>query len=468
MISHLKLSPRATVGPASPLRRKTPSPAKSASGLSSIHFSPEKRQLSRSVDEEPSPSKKPQGIERLHPVTLSSASVLTFDFDLVKDGSPRNPSSEEIDLLFAAFPGSSSIGVGFPYLNVHYGDHELPLKPWPVFAAGLPLCITGGADDPWDSLGFTTANVWVEVSPPPIKWTALSIDTIDAMYQMYLTRYQTKITAVEWYEGFLVLGIEPEEAVELSKLPTMINKVMVRYHKEPLERIEAAPRRKVSTNIDNDDTLYDLKDLRPGVMLSSGSSLPNEMLTTSGLALADRNGSKFITGASHGLGAVKSPVYHPNAQGMQIGTVAQKLGTTDIALISLEQSCSYSNEPFRDEQEASPTITQFADPHALKRYDFVYLNSPFGGVAIGAYIGTRFDKIPDDAPEKQHWIESKILYFGNGNDRMQPGSCGSVVWCDKGHLIGFYRFQNTDKVVPHSYIVAAKVLEQQGMTIQPI
>lgn len=137
------------------------------------------------------------------------------------------------------------------------------------------------------------------------------------------------------------------DEVDLSTLPGRFAKLPCFYHfaSDAKEPPEAA-----LSSIQPDGLVWDKSEysvLRPGVMLSSGrDETSGELLTTSGVEVINKNGTVYVTVASHGFPLGQETVYHPDESGKAVGNVEVRLANSDIALMRLTSRRRYENVTF--------------------------------------------------------------------------------------------------------------------------
>ena len=161
--------------------------------------------------------------------------------------------------------------------------------------------------------------------------------------------------------------------------------------------------------------------LRPGVALSCGNSvLGQELLTTSGVLVENRNKERFITVASHGFSPSRELVFHPDDAGQPIARVYKRRTDSDLAIVSLSSNCVYVNQTLdcvtEDESFRPGTkVTGIRDVMQMPFYEEITINSPFSGFCTGVHIGMEVQPMPSDFPVVPHkWCTSDWWYIGNG------------------------------------------------------
>jgi hypothetical protein len=182
----------------------------------------------------------------------------------------------------------------------------------------------------------------------------------------------------------------------------------------------------------------------------------------SGVLVRDPNGQVLITAAAHTFNA-DGLVYHPTpGDGPPIGRVIHQYPLLDLALVKLNRGICYINECFHTESEtAGPVITGLlpsANTPSFNVYTSVYMDNPFSGRCQGMTTG--FGVTVESFPGISH-IPIVWLTF-NGVSEVQEGSCGSVIWEELGHAIGFYPFESRSANSSTSYAVSTKHLVEKG------
>jgi len=169
--------------------------------------------------------------------------------------------------------------------------------------------------------------------------------------------------------------------------------------------------------------------------------------TTSGV-LVEKDGQRFVNCASHGFSPGKEDVFHPNADGVHFGRVVRRLENTDMALIELQPDIQYTNQMFQNSiNNHPPTFTSIRGANAddgdrLRRYETLYMDTPYIGTVEGVYLGMRLDVIPSDQPgHPVRWVTSSWMWFEDLGTAttVTDGMSGSVIWDSEGCVVSFLR-----------------------------
>ena len=236
---------------------------------------------------------------------------------------------------------------------------------------------------------------------------------------------------------------------------------------ETVDRNPHALQLKMPTEIDIDDTDYK-KVMRPGVLLMSG---PNEqgltLSTTSGVCVNAPNGDKLMTCAGHGFPATSDLVYHPtNAPGHQVGSVVWKSAVSDLALVKLSDTITYSQETFSPALGEAIVLRGIKGLGKMNLFDTVNLNTPYNGHVCGSFMGATVDPLIADG--ELRFARGKMTYFGNGNERLRDGCCGAVIWDDDLDVISSFQFVDDKNMTYSTVLEELTVLGYTLSRIQPI
>lgn len=261
------------------------------------------------------------------------------------------------------------------------------------------------------------------------------------------------------------------DKVKLERLPSMLAKSPCGYEfeSECEQPMEAAFRNVEPKGVIRDLSRY--QPLRPGVALSCGNSiLGQELLTTSGVLVENRNKERFITAASQGFPPSQELVFHPDDAGQPIGRVCERLTDSDLAIVRLSSNCSYVNQTFdcvtEDESFLPGTkVTGIRDAMKMPFYEEITMNSPFSGFCTGFHIGMEVRPIPSDFSVVPHkWCKSDWWYIGNGMDEPIGGTCGTVILDKEGKAVSFFKWLSVQKP-GFANGVAASTLTNWGYNI---
>jgi len=291
-------------------------------------------------------------------------------------------------------------------------------------------------------------------------------DILKQVALFYLNDLKVKLVEIAWI-GFYWIVIVSDDT-NIKPLPCKVAGHACGYHfaSQAPRQDPAALRAKKPDGTVYDDSSYDrnpAQPLRPGVMLSSSMDHGIFSSSSSGILVADEDGSMFITASSHTF-ATDNKVYHPKPWGRQIGTVHHKIPYTDISLVKLNSGIRYLNEAFGVEADVNGTrmagiLTYSQNTPSLecRAGDDIWMDNPFSGRCEGTFLGPSL-KV-EGIPEKITLVRQKWMVFENGTGEPIEGSCGSAVMDDQGRVIAFFRFLSKDGI---SVGVAAQELRENG------
>ena len=265
-------------------------------------------------------------------------------FELFRDGEQNTPSTEQSRQILSLFPTSFKLSFSPPFLII--ACTKLPVKPWPVTVAGMPLYMTTDADDTPIDLGRSGLGPRASIEATVTKWHTPELKTFQMLFKLF-DSLGAKIHRLQWIGwGFIALGLSEPYPDWKKRLPFTVNMLRVGYIFGEQTAGEKHLPRKVPAG-----TIYDNEtsaELRPGIVVAS-QSLSHEgydVMTTSGVCLKSPSGKKYVTVAKHGFpGGIGDEVRHPSRHGQIIAQVAKIFGETDIALAELED-VRYSRETF--------------------------------------------------------------------------------------------------------------------------
>ena len=141
--------------------------------------------------------------------------------------------------------------------------------------------------------------------------------------------------------------------------------------------------------------------------------------------------------------------------------MVQQFGDSDIALCKLEAGLQYSQEPFcENAEDATITFRELGGLASVSVGDFVYMDTPFTGRVDGNLIAIDVLRLPvDSTNDKIDYAVSRFVYFGNGNDEVEQGCCGGVLWDDRNNVLGQFRFAGINGL---SYFPAFETIRRVG------
>jgi hypothetical protein len=91
-----------------------------------------------------------------------------LDFELFRSGEQRTPSTEQFRAIMSLFPTCISVTFSPPFLIVVCT--KLPIKPWPVTVAGLPLYLTADHDASPINLGKNSRGPKISIDTTLLRW----------------------------------------------------------------------------------------------------------------------------------------------------------------------------------------------------------------------------------------------------------------------------------------------------------
>jgi hypothetical protein len=290
-------------------------------------------------------------------LSIQNVRHLEFGFLLVdEDNLPRNPTKDEYTILMDIFPTQYGVGISGPFLMIYV--EQLPPRPWPVTATGLPLYLTTKSVFPWEIGRPGRIRLSVLTHPDARKTASRSMyrDVIN-----YFGGISVEISEVVWFVG--CWRIRVPSTVNISSLPGTVCQTACFYLSELSEEPEDAAFRCTNpTKLDPDTSTYD--PLRPGVMISSTT-----LLTTSGILVRDSDGKGFMTVASHGFPENDKEVRHPKPASSIVGNIARDIPFTDISLVELRNN-KFENHTFQTSEEPNGVqLVGLRDPFTLRRFD---------------------------------------------------------------------------------------------------
>ncbi|KAI9756606.1 MAG: hypothetical protein M4579_003784 [Chaenotheca gracillima] len=401
---------------------------------------------------------------------------MIFDFELWDDRHLiRQPSREEFRLMKEALPGLIGFLAAYPLLTLNFS--ELPPKPWPITVAGVPVFLR----KPSDGISFCEmirGPVYMgqvgkggrlELSPTLELGKTPTTIFVSSLKRAIQARFGVELGDISWFGASFAIEVQSPPDFSVSSLPGVVGKSPI-FYKTPSRKvpIDAALRQKVPDGVCCDDSNYG-KQLRPGVLLNNGGDDENlpSLSTAAGLPVKSKTGQRYVTVGAHGFPGLDSLVYHPNRHGEQIGTLALKIGESDMGLAKLHDDIHFSNENFSTDDDDGPIFRDFRPVKEVQYGEIVSMDTPFSERCDGAVIGTLFQSLPPSSGnDEDDFIIHLWIYTGNGRGRMMAESCGSVIWDQDDKVIGFHRF--VDDIPGLSCAVSSQCLQDLGMVIEEI
>ena len=394
---------------------------------------------------------------------------LPFDLKIQPDAFQDKDNRE---LLWKIFPDIRELSFD-RFLVLRLG--ELPPKPWPRVVAGVPCYLTKAEDmGPLVRVMGLGGNIKIRVAPETDgRDLGQDWDKVFLIAKDFFNKAQISVTEIQYWGNFLVVILEDEQT-DLTKLARVIARCNCFYHfKKDFHRPQQYPALRFiePSGYQADNSQYQV--LRPGVMLGSERSPRDgvEMLTSSGVLIQhDHTRVKYLTVASHGFPS-GGKVYHPSANGREIGELILELSHTNISLVKLHNNVQYVNETFKTSTmpDSPVRFKGFPKANETRSGDFVYMESPFNGFLEGTYGVPVFLRLPPDDPAEpeQQWVRSRWDYVGQDfGGEIKEGVCGSAIWNADMKVVGFFRYIcNEGPMKDWAFSVAADHLIEKGYSL---
>ncbi|KAI1399027.1 hypothetical protein F4819DRAFT_436789 [Hypoxylon fuscum] len=383
----------------------------------------------------------------------------------LRDQSNNITEGELCSLLHNIFPSTENVTQPCFRGYLIFQVKQLPSAPWPLTVGGLPITVSETRSGRGRALMFPRAmpgRLSISILQRGFDATNMSDKSLRQLAHDVNTYFQLNLPNVHIIElmftcertFFLVINDHVE--LKTGGWPEKIANYPVAYlHDKDLNRptwIDQPARQEIvpqpSVGI-VDDTAYDV--LRPGVMISSsiitGHSHPATLSSTAGVLVKNPAGDSFMTAASHAIGNSEK-VWQSRRPAETIGKAAVEIPLTDICLVELEKSISFSTQTFEASDGIVPQFTRLATSGDEFGFSKCYLNSPYTGlldsVIIAKSIKIQAEGTPNPTEERLRYVVYDWLYHGQeeGNIRAElpGGMCGSVIWNDEGVIQGFYQF----------------------------
>ncbi|KAI2621629.1 hypothetical protein GGR54DRAFT_599202 [Hypoxylon sp. NC1633] len=388
--------------------------------------------------------------------------LLPYD---LRDQSNDITKGELRSLLHSIFPGTENVTEpGFRGYLI-FQVTQLPSAPWPLTVGGLPITVSETEAERGRALLFPRAmmgRLSLSILQTGFDATHMSDKSLRQLTRDVEAYFQLNLPTVHVIELMFTcqrtffIVIDDDVELKPGSWPGRIANYPVAYlHDKDLNRpawIDQPARQEVEPQPVMgivDDTSYDV--LRPGVMISSlvitGHSHPVTLSSTAGVLVKNPAGNSFMTAASHAIGNSEK-VWQSSRPAETIGNAAVEISFTDICLVELERSTSFSTQTFEDSNGIVPQFIRLATSEDKSDFEPCYLNSPFTGlldsVIVAKSIKIRAKGTPRLTEERLHYVVYDWLYHGQeeGNDgaELPGGVCGSVIWNDEGVIQGFYQF----------------------------
>lgn len=171
---------------------------------------------------------------------------------------------------------------------------------------------------------------------------------------------EVHIRAVHFIPPQIIVELDPTggRTYDTKSLPATAGGLPILYHEGVEEYWKGVSQKAYKRLITPTELVTDVSDylfnhpheLSPGVCLSSAylsrnGAITLQWLTTSAGVLVQKGGTRLMTSSDHGFPASEE-VYHPSPTGRRIGQIAQRFPASDIALVQLDPSISFSNRRY--------------------------------------------------------------------------------------------------------------------------
>ncbi|KAI0881966.1 uncharacterized protein GGS22DRAFT_52995 [Annulohypoxylon maeteangense] len=372
---------------------------------------------------------------------------------------------EACSLLYDIFPGTTNVTEARYRSHLLFQVKKLPSGPWPLTVGNVPITILAEGSQgrafmfPQQNLGNLSISICEEY--PIDKFSDRLLRELAASVESEFRNKMPKIQIIEIMftcerTFYIVLHDNIIMSFIRANLPGRIANCPVGYiydrdlHRPswtvplPVRHIQSEPREGIF-----DNTIYDA--LRPGVMICSQMLAEDGRLTvfstTSGVLVGNTVDSRYMVGASHGIGE-GAHVWQVTQKDRIIGHVVMDIPFTDISLLGLCDDIVYENETFEDSSGAAPTFVRLATSEDIFNWPLCHLNSPYIGKMEGSEVmkSVKLEATSTDPAENEsRYIVYNWNYMGQeeGNEykvRPPSGTSGSTIWNDDGIILGFYHY----------------------------
>jgi hypothetical protein len=98
----------------------------------------------------------------------------------------------------------------------------------------------------------------------------------------------------------------------------------------------------------------------------------------------------------------------------------------------------------------------------------LFLDYAFNGKCEGLVVAKGFNVLPMELcrTDKYDYIQTNIVYFGNGTNNVFPGTCGSAMWTKDNEVASFFRYYDIESTV--AYSPSVDILIDEGYKLQAI
>lgn len=376
------------------------------------------------------------------------------------------------DMLASIFPDNQGLSMDGMFLT--FLQKATPPKPWPRTIAGLPLYFAPEISPQYTPrpFGFLVQPENGSIAEDQNGRDMEDWEPLFHIIQSHFRALGISITEVMYWGSYLIIVLEYRDT-DVTKLPRKAANIACTYlYDDEMGRPPAPQARCITDPTPGNPDEINYKTLQPGVRLTSGyrTSKPDTFVsTTAGVLVTNVEGNEFVTVASHVFpDECGTKVTHPlPVSGRTVGELIMKVTDTDIGLMKLADTESFSNVTFQSESiSESVPLKRLGSVKKLQVGGFIYLGSPDTGSLEGSFMRSSFQRMPIDdrsAPE-QPWVFTAWVYMGQGSASTLPDSmCGSAIWTSKGEVIGFFRYAPKSGVMKDWCVgMAADELIQRG------
>ncbi|KAK3348912.1 hypothetical protein B0T25DRAFT_458513 [Lasiosphaeria hispida] len=405
---------------------------------------------------------------------LRTARHIILPFDLRdKPGDVLDPGKRE--LVKSIFPETTGLACDGFFITLQL--RTLPPKPWPLTIGGVPLYLTLaiGSDDPFPQgtpVGRRNGAIAADRHGRDVEdWEPLF-----HIIKTHFEQLKVPITEVIFWGSHFTIVLKHRD-VDMAKVPCQAANLRCVYvFDDEMGRPSAPQARRLSDpTMGNPDT-SEYETPQPGLRVSSSHppSNPDSFFsTTSGVLLEDSVGNKYMTVASHGFPAeCGTDFFHAlPGNGRKIGELVMEVSHTDVALVKLRDTETFSNTTFENGENTQPIqLNRLGSVKGRQRFELVCLDSPDTGLLDGSFMATSYQAIPSDGNgPSQQWVLTSWIYRGQGSGQDLPdGICGSSIWNEEGEVLGFFRYAPKDGVMQNWCAgIAADELIDRGFTLVP-
>ncbi|KAK2802807.1 hypothetical protein FQN50_007213 [Emmonsiellopsis sp. PD_5] len=391
---------------------------------------------------------EPQPLQPLLPLRH-----ISLPFDL-RDDPDAFHEAENREVLESIFPGT--YGLAMDGMFLYFLQNKMPPKPWPKTIAGLA---------PYFAPEVSRQHVPRPTGTPARRrngsiaddQNGLDMKDWEPFFHIIKNHFRDQgisITEVMYLDSYVVIVLEHRNT-DCTKLPCKAANITCMYvfDDEIGRPATTLPARCLTDLTPGNPDESEYSTLQPGLGITS-TYLPSKpgmfLSTTAGVLVRDKIGNEFMTAASHGFPDECEPtVNHPlPTSGRNIGDLAMEVPHTDIALVKLRDTETFSNITFQNDiLPDSIQLKRLASAKDLLAGECVFLDSPDTGCLAGNFMMTSFQRVASSTTEQQQqqqeeqWVFTIWDYMGQDSASDLPdGMGGSAIWNEDGDVLGFFRY----------------------------